>query len=479
MAYREDLNLTADVLDSYLEDIHARKKPVVTQQALASLANELDIQGLIKTGGLSGKRLQDFLEIYLDNANHIQHPANMGHQVACPHPSGIIGGLIDAFTNNPMAIYEMGPAAATIEYELINWMLEKIGWQPSPYPGENGCDEAFGGGVLTHGGSLAQLTALLAARSHADPDVWEQGSNPDLVIIAPREAHYSLSRSLGILGMGQKALVPAECDDKGRIIPSRLEQTINEVQECGSIIMAVVANAGCTAAGLYDDLEQVGDICQAHGLWLHVDGAHGASALLSSRYRHLLKGIGKASSLIWDAHKMMRTPGLCAAVLFRDHTHLDRAFTQEASYLFHDKEQVGFDAITRTIECTKAGIGLRFFMGLASEGENGLAAYVDGRYDLAREAATLIEGHPDFELAVSPDANIVCFRLRTRSDAQHLELRKTLLASGESYITTTAFAGRRWLRFTFMNPASTIKDVARTLDLLIQAATELRDVSAA
>ena len=99
--------------------------------------------------------------------------------------------------------------------------------------------------------------------------------------------------------------------------------------------------------------------------------------------------------------------------------------------------------------------------------------------DLAREAATFIEGHPDFELAVSPDANIVCFRLRTRNDAQHLELRKILLASGESYITTTAFAGRRWLRFTFMNPASIIEDVERTLDLLIQAATELRDVSAA
>lgn len=473
MAYRDDFRTTADTLDAYLASIEARQKPVLVQRPMAKLATGLDIARRIREGGLKGAELEAFLEVYLENAAHIQHPATMGHQVSCPHPYGVIGGLVDVFTNNPMAIYEKGPSAATVEYAVVNWMLEKVGWQPAPFPGQGTGEGGFGAGVLTHGGSLAQLTALLAARSQADPGIWQNGNNPNLVVIAPAEAHYSLSRALGILGMGQKTLIPAACDDTGRIRIDALEQTIAEQQAAGKTIMAVAANAGCTAAGLYDDLERIGGICEAHGLWLHVDGAHGASVLLSGQYKSLMKGIEKASSLIWDAHKMMRTPGLCAAVLFRNHAHLDSAFTQEASYLFHDKEQVGFDAITRTIECTKAGLGLRFFMVLAAEGEQGLAAYVESRTRLAAEAAALVRAHPEFELAVEPQSNIVCFRHTGCTGAQQLELRKKLLASGESYITTTNFAGRRWLRCTFMNPLTSLDDVQHMLDQLVHEAKAL------
>jgi len=243
--------------------------------------------------------------------------------------------------------------------------------------------------------------------------------------------------------------------------------------------MAVVANACSTAAGLYDDLSRIGDVCQLQGVWLHVDGAHGASALLSDIHRHRLAGIEKASSLIWDAHKMMRTPGLCAAVLFRDGRHLDQAFSQEASYLFHDKDQLGFDAISRTVECTKAGIGLKFFMGLAAEGEAGLADYIDGRYDLAREAAQRINQDPRFELAVEPQANIVCFRLNGLSDAEQLILRSKLLASGDAYISSTDFGGRRWLRLTLMNPRTTLADVVHALDLLASETWRLDAASVA
>ena len=470
MAYHDDLARVQQALDGHLREGLERRAPVVRQPPMARLARELGIDGLIREGGLTGQRLTEFLDVYLANAVHIQHPANMGHQVACPHPSGVLGGLIDAFTNNPMAIYEMGPSAATVEYALINWMLEKAGWRPAPWPGEEATAGGFGAGVLTHGGSLAQLTALAAARAHADPGAWERGVDPHLVVIAPDDAHYSVSRALGVLGMGQKALLPAPCADDGRIVPDKLDALIRQTRASGKKIMAVVANAGCTAAGLYDDLETIGDLCAAQDVWLHVDGAHGASALLSKRHGHLMKGVWKASSLIWDAHKMMRTPGLCAAVLFPDHRHIDHAFSQQASYLFHDKEQTGFDAITRTIECTKAGIGLKFFMGLAAQGEAGLAQYVDDCFALGRRAAELIASHPDFELAIAPQANIVCFRLKGLSDDAQLQLRKKLLAGGQSYVTTTMFAARRWLRFTFMNPATTLEDVKDTLNRLQELA---------
>ena len=466
MTHQQDLALTLEALENFLCQARERKTPVLRQPPMQKLAEQLDLDRLIREGGLHGDTLKTFLSTYLDNATRIHHPACMGHQVSCPTPSGTIAGLIDSATNNPTAIYEMGAAGATIEYVIINWMLEKAGWVPAPLPGQPSRDGGCGGGVLTHGGSLAQLTALACARHQAAPDIWQNGNNPALRVIAPEAAHYSVARSLGILGIGQKALVPAPCDEQGRIIAEKLHDAIKAARRQGLVIMAVIANAGCTAAGLYDRLDLIAEVCDDLQVWLHVDGAHGASALLSDRHKHRLKGIERAASLIWDAHKMMRAPGLAAAVLVQNSAHLDHAFTQQASYLFHDKEQNGFDFISRTVECTKAALGLKVFTGLALEGEQGMASYIDSRYDLATRAAQMIREHPRFELAVEPESNIVCFRRKGCDDRRHLQMRKKLLATGESYLTTTQFMNKRWLRFTFMNPETNMSDVRAALNLV-------------
>jgi L-2,4-diaminobutyrate decarboxylase len=219
-----------------------------------------------------------------------------------------------------------------------------------------------------------------------------------------------------------------------------------------------VANACSTALGLYDPLEEIAQACRARGVWLHVDGAHGASALLSERHRGLLRGVEAADSLAWDAHKLMRTPTLCAAVLVRDSRTLDGAFQQEASYLFHDKEQPGVDFIHRTVECTKAALGLRFFAVLASLGETGLARYVERQFALAREAYGYIVSLPDFECPVQPEANILCFRIRG-DDALQIAVRDALIAEGSFYLSTAELNGRRYLRASFMNPDTSLQDV--------------------
>jgi L-2,4-diaminobutyrate decarboxylase len=227
-------------------------------------------------------------------------------------------------------------------------------------------------------------------------------------------------------------------------------------------VLAVVASACSTPAGLFDPLRAVAEACREAGVWLHVDGAHGASALVSNRLRGLLDGVELADSLVWDAHKMLRAPIVCAAVLARDGRHLDRAFHQEASYLFHDKDQPGVDLIHRSVECTKGGLGLRAFMALAAEGEAAMAGYLERQAALARAAAELIGARPGFELALAPPFNIVCFRLEGPDELQ-LELRKRLLEHGEFYITTTQFRGRRWLRLTLINPDTQLADVAGLL----------------
>jgi L-2,4-diaminobutyrate decarboxylase len=461
MPFVDDAEITIQALEAYRRDAQARQAPVIDQRPMRELIAELDLASYVRTGGLTGDKLAQFLDKYLAAATRLHHPGYMAHQCAIPHYAGALGSLIDGFTNNAMAIYEMGPGAASIEYFVINWLLEKVGWRPAPLSMAGALDQDFGGGVLVNGGSLANLTALIAARSRLAPTVWQDGNPGDLALLASAQSHYSIARAAGILGIGGNAVYDLEVDHRGVVVPERLPEAYQRLQRDGKRAVAVVANACSTAVGLYDPLEAIGDFCQERGLWFHVDGAHGASALLSDRHRHLLKGVEKADSLVWDAHKLMRTPTLCAAVLVRDHRALDAAFQQEASYIFHDKEQPGFDFIHRTVECTKAGLGLRLFLALAALGERGMAQYIERQFDLAWQAYQYIEAQPDLS-AVEPQANILCFRI-DGSDELQLSIRDRLIAQGSFYLSTTSFQGQRYLRMALMNPETGMEDIKQLI----------------
>ena len=471
MSFLSDTQTVIKALKEYYDESVSEKKPVIIQPSLKDIIDDLDLASYVKEGGLTQDRLSEFMEKYLSSTTRLHHPTYMAHQVAAPHYAGAIGSLIDGFTNNAMAIYEMGPAAAAIEYFIINWLLEKVGWPPSPITAPNDNKNTdFAGGVLVHGGSLANLTALIAARNRTAPDVWKKGTPRDLALLAPQGAHYSIARASGILGIGQDAICYLDVDERGAIIPDRLPDAYEKLRNDGKRALALIANACSTAVGIYDPLQEIGDFCRAHDIWFHVDGAHGASALLSEKYRHLLKGVEKADSIIWDAHKLMRTPTLCAALLVRDHRTIDHAFQQEASYLFHEKEQPGFDFMHRTVECTKAGLGLKLFMVLAALGEQGLAEHIERQMELAVEAFEYIHPLTEFECPIRPQSNILCFRIEG-SDHLQLLIRNRLIADGEFYISTTSFKGIRFLRLALMNPNTKLGHIKK----LIQRVKEIRD----
>jgi L-2,4-diaminobutyrate decarboxylase len=465
MSFIADLHRLGQILEDYRIAGQNRRAPVIRQSPMAEIISSLELADLVRKGGLQGEPLAQFMNHYLDNTTRLDHPAYMAHQVAAVHPSGSLAALIDAFTNNPMAIYEMGPAAAAIEFFMINWLLAHVGFEPAPLDPGAHKPAAWGGGVLVNGGSLANLTALIAARTRMAPDVWEEGNPTDLALLAPAECHYSITRAAGIMGLGRKAVYPLEVDRNGAVIADRLPAAYARLCGDGKRPLALVANACNTPVGIYDPLREIGEFCRQENLWFHVDGAHGASALLSARYRHLLDGIDLADSVIWDAHKLLRTPPLCAAVLVRDHGHLDHAFEQEASYLFHAKSQPGVDFIHRTVECTKSALGLKLFFVVAALGEQGLSAYVERQCDLTAEAHTYLRSQPDIECPVTPQSNILCFRVQG-SDQDQLAHRDRLIASGEFHLSTTLFKGRRYLRMVFMSPQTTLDDVKALVSAL-------------
>ena len=458
MSFLSDAEIVITALEKYYQESISKTKPVINQIPLEKLISDLDLNAHIEDGRLSGDDLAQFMTNYLESTTRLLHPTYLAHQVGTSHYAGALASLIDGFTNNPMAIYEMGPGAASIEWFIINWLLQKVGWHPQPLKMPKSTDQIFGGGVLTHGGSLANLTALLAARSRMAPQAWQQGNPGDLVLLAPAECHYSVARAAGIMGLGCNAVYPLAVDEKGVVIPAKLPEVYARLQDKGKRVFAVVANGCSTAAGLYDPIREIGEFCNTHDLWFHIDGAHGASALLSQKHKNRLDGSELADSLVWDAHKLMRTPSLCTAVLVKDFRSIDKTFQQEASYLFHAKDQPGFDFIHRTVECTKAGLGLKWFFVLAALGEQGLEKHVDDQFELARKAYEYIESQPDFDCAVKPQSNILCFRL-AGSNTLQLDIRDKLIAQGEFYLSTTDFGGQRYLRMVFNHPDTNMDDI--------------------
>jgi L-2,4-diaminobutyrate decarboxylase len=176
------------------------------------------------------------------------------------------------------------------------------------------------GGVMTSGGSVGNLTALLAARqSRAGFDAWGAGGHggPPLAVLCSAQVHYSISRALRIMGWGDGGAIAVPVDERYRLRAGELATAAARAAADGRRVIAVVASAGSTATGAYDPLGEIADFCDGSGLWLHVDGAHGASAALSPRLRHLVAGIERADSVVWDAHKMMMMPALVTGVLFR------------------------------------------------------------------------------------------------------------------------------------------------------------------
>lgn len=465
-------------LFSYLQDSQVGNGKVLHQAPANELAKDLNLSHWIKTGGMTENDFATILATYLENTQHLHHPAYIGHQVSVPHPMAGVSGLINGIVSNPMGIYEMGPAAATVERVTVNWLLDKVGWFKGKDWSDCFWEKGSGGGVLTNGGSVANLTAMCAARAAIAPEAWTTGSPPDLVVLAPAVAHYSIARAISIMGMGKQAVVSIPVDENERLRPEAIEQVYQKVLSEGKRVMAVVANACATSTGLYDPLDEVGDFCEGNQLWYHVDGAHGAGALLSPEEAHFMKGAKRATSLIWDAHKMLQIESLCAAVLYRDYHHLGNAFQQKGSYLFHQKEELGFDTLPFTVECTKEGLGMRLFWTLAVEGEKGMGDFVHHQYQLTRQFHSIIDAHPDFYCPYLPEANILCFEFTKygRDNDFQLAVRNEVVKRGNFYITSSEVQGIRYLRLTVMNRLTTTAHIEHLLMEIETVANDLKGV---
>jgi len=416
----------------------------------------------------SGKSAQ-FLSEIINRTTHTHNPKYLGHQVAATAPITAVTAMVSALLNNGMAVYEMGMSPSAIEHIVINSICAKIGF------------DSNSGGLLTSGGTLANLTALLAARKAiVTHDVWNKGYSKPLGIMVCEEAHYCVDRAAKIMGLGEQGILKIPAKDSFSMDTATLEEHLQKAKEKGIEVFAIIGSAPSTATGAYDDLEAIASFAKKQGLWFHVDGAHGGAAIYSEKYKTLLKGIEAADSVVIDGHKMMMMPTITTALLFKNKLHMQATFSQKADYLLDDMgEPDWINSGKKTFECTKTMMCLHWFILLKYYGEELFDAYVTRQYDLAKTFEQLLSSDKDFELATAPQSNILCFRIiraeatPSELNALNMAIRQKLLEDGTFYIVQTKLRGVHYLRTTLMNPFTTEKELRQLLSMIKELAQGL------
>ena len=465
----------------YFAQTAEREGRVSTSHTPAELAERFT-EPMPRTSQPLDAVVRRFREEVLPDCNHLFHPRYVGHQVSAPLPAAVWSESLVAALNQSVAVFEMSPVGTVLEHQVVRWLCDVAGYG------------AGSGGTLTTGGTEATFTAMLAARTAVMPNAWTDGvsaaggisSVP--VMLCGEHTHYAVTRAAGELGLGMRNVLTIPSRNR-RMDPEALRDALQALEHAGRSVVAVVATAGSTATGSFDDLSAIGAMCDEAGVWLHVDGAHGASALLSPTHRHRVRGIERARSIAWDPHKMMLLPLQAGMLLVRDERDLEGAFSQRAPYLFHggDGERV-WDQGVRSFLCSRRADAFKLWIALQRYGADGIGALYDGLCQITRFMYDAIVDSPEFEALHEPECNILCFRyvgrrrqtskasISSNDDALDLlnrELRERYNSSGEGWITATNLDGRWVLRVTIMNPRTSKADITDVIAGLAKIGKDL------
>ena len=394
----------------------------------------------------------NLLEEVLAQSNRLHDPRYAGHQVAVPIPQLAWLQAASALLNNGMAIDEMGPASSPMEEAVMQELAKFMGLGSAS------------SGILCHGGTLANLTALLAARQRkAIGNAWRDGSAQPCAVLVSEQAHYCVDRAVRVMGWGAAGTVKVQTLSNHQIDPEALPESLAKATDEGLQVIAVVGNACTTSTGTFDDLEMLASFAQQNDLWFHVDGAHGAAQIFSEHNKAPLKGMELADSVAMDFHKMLGVPALCTGLFYRNGSDAYAAFSQEAAYLYENEQEEWWNLSKRTFECTKRMLSMAVFGIWEAHGHKLWESLVDRLIDRAQAAARAIEHRPHWELFAHPQSNIVCFRLK---DADNAALRHALVENGPHYMVKTVLNNETWLRCTFQNPLTEDGDIEGLLDRL-------------
>ena len=436
------------------------------------------------------ERLLRDCRLIIENSRHNGHPRFFGYVASPATPPGAFADLLASALNSNVTSWRSGPAATEIERTVVGWLASLIGYSDETHQSH---------GLLTSGGSMANLTALLFAhRAKSAADVGATGlwnSSAPMTVYASDQIHMSIPKAADILGLGRAQVRLVDSDDRFRMSVASLRQTIANDLDNGTKPFCVVASAGTVNTGAVDPLYEIADVADEFGLWFHIDGAYGALAALDEKKRPLFHGIERADSVSLDPHKWLYVPIDSGCLLFRDEARARAAFSFEGADYIKVHEQNADEAfafwnygpeLSRRFRALKIWLTLRYYgvrrIARSISEDNALAAYLGEQV----EAAT------DFELLASPELSICCFRyvppalqaqlrmgegvdapVEAKLDQLNTSIMNVVQRGGRAYLSSATIRGKFALRACITNFRTTRDDIDQTLEIIRDAAREL------
>ena len=444
------------------EALRSKQKPFTgtNVKSLAKLFNEIDLE---TPKSNFDEAIEELKKLYLDDAVYFHHPRYIAH-LNCPitYPA-IAAELILSSINSSLDTWDQSAGGTLIEQRMIDWTVQQLGL------GEQA------DGVFTSGGTQSNLMAMLFARDHVcnrfhrESDIKHLGLPHNYQryrIFTSEVSHFSIQKSAAILGLGYQSVIPVPVNDALQMQPEALESLIKKTLQKGEIPVAIVATAGTTDFGSIDPLKKISEISKKYNCWMHTDAAYGCGLLLSENLKPKLSGIELSDSVTVDYHKSFFQPVSCGAFFTRNKKHLG-VVTHHAAYLNPLSETLAGtpNLVNKSIQTTRRFDALKLWMTLRVIGQKELGRYFEEIVHRARQVYEILESDSEIDVINKPQISALVFRYVNHNISEkklcecNRAIRKSLFNSGEAIIAGTDINKAAYLKFTLLNPKTTIEDI--------------------
>lgn len=460
----------AALVHEYFSEI--RERPVVASNYAGKTKAALNVELPIE--GRPLEELLDECRTVMDLSRHNGHPRFFGYVASPSTPMGAYADLIASALNANITCWRSAPAGTEIEQTVVRWLGSLIRYDENSK------------GLLTSGGSMANMIALLiASRRQAGAEAARKGlwnAGPPLTIYASEEVHMSIPKAADILGIGRDQVRLVSCDERQRMRVDELVTRINADKSDGLRPCCVVASAGTVNTGAIDPFAEIADVARDFDLWFHIDGAYGAPGVLDQRKTEQFAGLELADSVSLDPHKWLYVPVDAGCLLLRDPAAAVSTFsTEEADYIkVHGlSEDAAFAYWDYGVELSRRFRALKVWLTLGYYGARRLAESISNDISMAAYMGELVSRADDFELLAPVELSICCFRYlpRNANRAELDQLNEKIMAAvqkdGRAYLSNATVNGKFALRACITNFRTTKADIEETLNVVRAVARSL------
>ena len=460
----------AALVQEYFAEI--RERPVIAPNHAGKTKGAINVE--LPGEGRPLEELLDECRTVMGLSRHNGHPRFFGYVASPSTPVGAYADLLASALNANITCWRSAPAGTEIEQLVVRWLGSLIRYDENSK------------GLLTSGGSMANMIALLIASRRklgveaAQKGLWNAG--PPLTIYASEEVHMSIPKAADILGIGRDQVRVVSCDERQRMRVGELVTRIETDRKDGFRPCCVVASAGTVNTGAIDPLAEIAEIARRFDLWFHVDGAYGAPGVLDQRKAARFADLERANSVSLDPHKWLYVPVDAGCLLFRDPAAAVATFsTEEADYIkVHGlSEDAAFAYWDYGVELSRRFRALKVWLTLGYYGTRRLAESISNDVSMAAYMGDLVARADDFELLARVELSICCFRYLppNASESELNRVNEKIMAAvqkgGRAYLSNATVNGKFALRACITNFRTTKADIDETLEVVREVARQL------